>query len=308
VRRILASVLAISALLSAPAIVPEKFETQFVTSAAEINPLTCEGYPEPRVFLEGQDWWQPIPGLGGLGHQHFGTCFPVGQTLTGVVRFDLVVTWHNNKGTLTSVKLQDDSSKDIVWKQSYTPATGIDNTLVITVNVNTALFKDGVRLFRWYANLTHENGNREVTRNAGWPVNVENGNVPEGSEKNVSLTQFKGGGWYFNLGQDLGYLNSQISTGIPLTPLSGTWKPVVKFFGNGATVTGSKAVLDPDFHHGNNGTPVAVPKVKGGTLSIDTTQLANGKHVLVLIAEQELPGEDFHAGVLRIPFVVQNGA
>ena len=39
--------------------------------------LTCEGYPEPRVFLESQSWWvdahRPYPGA----QIHWGTCFPL---------------------------------------------------------------------------------------------------------------------------------------------------------------------------------------------------------------------------------------
>ena len=39
--------------------------------------LSCEGYPEPRVFLESQSWWvdahRPYPGA----QIHWGTCFPL---------------------------------------------------------------------------------------------------------------------------------------------------------------------------------------------------------------------------------------
>lgn len=29
------------------------------------NPLTCEGYPESRIFLDAQAWWAPARGQTG---------------------------------------------------------------------------------------------------------------------------------------------------------------------------------------------------------------------------------------------------
>src|SRR4051794_21487387 len=56
---------------------------------ASPNPVTCEGYPEKRVYLEAQSWWEAQPGppghpgTGQQGHIHVGTCFPLYQKLSG---------------------------------------------------------------------------------------------------------------------------------------------------------------------------------------------------------------------------------
>jgi len=144
------------------------------TSAAP-DPVNCTGYPEPRVFVESQDWWEPIPVLGGVGHIHQGMCFPVGQTVSGNVRFDMRVTFHNNKGTLTRLKMQDDHSTDH-WVEhlSFVPSNAMTSTFWRTVVLDTTKMPDGVRLFRWYAEITQANGNEQLAR-AAWPLDVENG-------------------------------------------------------------------------------------------------------------------------------------
>ena len=70
------------------------------------DPLTCQGYPEKRVYLESQSWWEPQkgppehPGTGKQGHIHVETCFPLYQTLggTGTIGFDITIRLHNMPG------------------------------------------------------------------------------------------------------------------------------------------------------------------------------------------------------------------
>src|SRR5574338_1040135 len=71
------------------------------------NPVDCSGYPEPRVFLEVQDWWLQTPGASGtsFGHVHVGTCFPYGATLSGPVAFDVRGVMHDNPGVLQRVDI-----------------------------------------------------------------------------------------------------------------------------------------------------------------------------------------------------------
>ena len=93
-RRILmAVVMAAGVLVAAP------------SAQAEPNPDTCEGYPEPRVFVEAQGWWVQEPGDNGdhFGHIHVGTCFPLFQTVRGTVGFDLKFQLHDNPGQLFRV-------------------------------------------------------------------------------------------------------------------------------------------------------------------------------------------------------------
>lgn len=81
----------------------------------------------------------------------------------------------------------------------------------------------------------------------------------------------------------------------------------------GARVTSHRAHIDPDFHTGSTGW--VVKRGRGsfeGRLSIDTTQLANGLHKLVLVANarkiswRDRVANGTSSGVQVIPFVVVN--
>jgi hypothetical protein len=273
-----------------------------------VNPVTCAGYPEPRVFIESQDWWSPIPDLGGLGHVHLGMCFPVGQTVSGLVRFDVRVIFHGNKGRLTLIKMQDDRSTDhYKFNPNFVPNTGIDTTYWHTFTLDTRKMADGIRSFRWYAQLLHANGNPETAR-ANWPLRVENGTADLNS---ASLTQIQGSGWYKEAanGADWGYQTAFLTTGIPLAPVRGVWQPGVRFSCNGCpAMSGYMATVDPNFHAGIQGWIVKQGSGGwGGNLAIDTSRLTNGVHKLVLIslAEGADPTKQ-HGGVLAIPFSVSN--
>jgi hypothetical protein len=71
------------------------------------NPLTCEGYPEARIFLDAQAWWSPAPGQAGedFGHIHNATCAPHRQTLRGLVDFDIRLILHNNPGLVNELNV-----------------------------------------------------------------------------------------------------------------------------------------------------------------------------------------------------------
>ena len=77
------------------------------------NPVTCEGYPEPRVYLENQTWWTPQngpdshPGHDKQGHVHVETCFPAYQTFdnSDTIGFDLTVRLHNMPGELMDIQI-----------------------------------------------------------------------------------------------------------------------------------------------------------------------------------------------------------
>ena len=72
------------------------------TSASTPDPLTCAGYSEPRLFLDAQGWWTAEPGQTGsdFGHIHVSTCFPLNQTVSGVVPFDIQLVMHRDPGTI----------------------------------------------------------------------------------------------------------------------------------------------------------------------------------------------------------------
>ncbi|MGQ0609195.1 MAG: CBM96 family carbohydrate-binding protein [Chloroflexota bacterium] len=265
---------------------------------------TCEGYPEPRVFLEVQDWWTPIPGLEPIqqGHLHMGTCFPLGQTVSGTVEFDIRILLHDNLGTIQRVKMQNDKSKNSVLDYiNLTPPGAGDFVHWHYATVDTTLMPDGMRLFRWYVDLVHANGNLQTTR-GGWPVRVENGLLDE-DMKNAAKLKFSG--WYREADlTDWGYQLADIGS-LPLTPISGVWTPTVTFDNNGGfAVTQHRAAIDPDFHAGDPGmTVLEATGPYSGPLSIDTGALTPGRHRLVLITTTTLADEE-HVGVAVIPFEV----
>jgi hypothetical protein len=272
--------------------------------------VTCEGYPEPRVFLETQDWWNPIPELNTLGHVHLGMCFPVGQTVSGIVDFDLRVLMHDNKGTLARVKQQDDSSKEhLLLFPNITPPDGGLQEFWFEGDIDTTDMPDGVRTFRWYADIDHTNGNTQTAR-MQLPLNVQNGGGGGGGE---SVGEWRFMNWYrvASPERDWGYVGPVIDE-IPLSPVSGTWEVgincAVNGDGNSPKISRSLAHIDPAFHAVPPDTGTTVLDVDGaqnGPVAIDTTGLTNGAHRLTVRCQQ-VDGDELHEGVAVIPFVVEN--
>ncbi|EFJ49819.1 hypothetical protein VOLCADRAFT_104270 [Volvox carteri f. nagariensis] len=68
---------------------PERMLTQ---------PRNCSGWPEPRFWIEAQQWWTDA-GLNVSSdsrHFHLGACMPYNQTLSGFVVFDILAQLHYN--------------------------------------------------------------------------------------------------------------------------------------------------------------------------------------------------------------------
>src|SRR5918999_4217295 len=83
-------------------------------ASAAPDPVSCAGYPEPRVFLESQAWWRGTPaGDTEIRHVHSGACFPYRQVLEGRVTFDVVTKMRNYEGwMLRFVRVQVASDQD----------------------------------------------------------------------------------------------------------------------------------------------------------------------------------------------------
>lgn len=58
----------------------------------------CSGWPEPRQFIEAQQWWTNAGDDIDSQSQHFhlGGCMPYNQTLTGIVTIDVLFQIHNH--------------------------------------------------------------------------------------------------------------------------------------------------------------------------------------------------------------------
>ena len=230
---------------------------------------------------ETQDWWTPIPTLGGTGHVHLLACLPT--EASGVVSVSLTVAWHNNAGTLWRVKGQDDKSKNFLLLKPNLQLEG-DGSRTFTFSVDTTQMADGVRLFRLYADVRHANGNLQTAR-AGWPVDVENGKA-DASIKNPTQEKFQN--WYREVDpdRDWGY------TGPTLTYLgAGQWK--VKCSTNGGPAIDQTFVhADPAFHAGDPGTILlAAAGAYNGTVTAPA-----GTERLVVRCQQNDAGKT-HEGV-----------
>jgi len=276
-----------------------------------VDPVNCTGYAEPRVSLETQDWWT-VPGNaieGQSQHVHLSTCFPLDQTLSGVVPFDIHVQLHMNPGVLTNVDLQVFGNNISIYQVAATPNFTCPTSqcdLWYHLDYDTTKVPtDGSLEFRFHATVTSPSGDVGYT-STGWQANLANGG---GRPVQVYRTPpfIESRGWY----TQTKYENARITTAVPTAPVSGLWTVGVKLgAGAGGTVASHVLVsLDPHFH--------AVPVDRGtvvfeqngsytGPVTIDTTTLSNGPHRLFMRTDSTAAaGTD--SGALVINFVVANG-
>ncbi|MEO5986121.1 MAG: hypothetical protein ABIW50_02060 [Candidatus Limnocylindria bacterium] len=273
------------------------------------NPLHCMGYPEPRVWLESQDWWDPIPVLGGLGHLHMGMCFPLGQTVSGVANFDIRVVLHRNAGTLIRIKMQDDNSKEhLVLRPNK--AIG-DGAYWYKVAIDTRNMPDGLRLFRFYADLEHPNGNTQTARPI-FSLRVDNGGAAQ--DWSDRSREVRTTAWYREANPELdwGYLGAVVQDFDP-GPHSAAFSVGAKCSVNGDNGGASNsspplarwsAHVDPDFHAGNDGLVLGQGSGQlSGDISVPAGSLSPGWHRLVLRCTQVL-GDRTHSAVGIYSFLV----
>lgn len=254
------------------------------------------------MFLESQDHWQPIPELGTLGHVHVGMCFPLGQTVSGDLVLDIRVVMYQNKGTWIRLKGQDDFSDNFYLEQpNVTPPDGGERIFWRHITVDTTQLADGIRHFRWYADVEHTNGNTQTAR-ANWPLDIENGGTDTNANSNVRFLN-----WYqvANPERNWGYTGPVI--GFPLTPVSNSLTLNVKCQVNGDSnspaLDRSLISVDADLHHGYDGIIVYSGAPLNGNVTINTSALPEGKHKAAAHCIQE-DGTEFHDGIGVVPFVV----
>ena len=270
------------------------------------DPLACTGYPEPRVFLEVQEWWQGDPVQPGqVAHVHAGTCFPLGQQIGGRVAFDVRIVMHNNPGHLfsyeTALFADGHGSGDVA-------KTGLDHRCATTCTfwvrsvVETSNANDGWHEFRFKARVRMSNGAVMLT-SSGWPAYVRNGNVVDGSRS--AMGPIVGRGWY----EHEGYQNAVLrDTEDVLGVVSGAVTLTLRLDkgADGGNTTFSAAYVDPDFHHGHHGQPLIESAGPfRGDVTIDTRTLSNGVHRLVLRVDST-GSVGTNSGIQVITFAVRN--
>jgi hypothetical protein len=289
------------------------------TGSAPAADPDCSVYNEPRIFLETQSWWRQTPGATGtdFGHVHVGTCFPYLQDVSASVPFDIQVKLHNNPGRLYQVDVQAfNDAYGVKLLTSTDPAftcpTG-DCTLTYHLDAPTAgLAVDGLTEFRVRATVRTPDGN-DFLATDGWLAYVRNGKTAVDTHylaPNISEAR----GWYGLPGTDgLGYENARLRSPVPTAPVSGTWSPEVETLpgaGPSSPVTHTLVTIDPAFHD----VPPDSGKVQldqtgafRGPIAVDTTQLANGPHKLVVVSSADHPDRgSTQSGVMAIPFTVDN--
>jgi hypothetical protein len=275
--------------------------------------LTCEDYPQPRLFVENQSWWLRTPGKNGsdFGHAHMGACIPEGETLNQDTGFDVRVILHDNPGEVTyaSLVVKGTDYETTVYKTGaelagFTCPVGTCERWV-KLPLRLADFQhSGLQEVRFRL-FIREPDDQQMHTSLNWQVYVQNGATREDVTRRPWL---RGKGWYTGAG----YCEAALtSVPAPDAPLSGPWSPELRMVWHGEAsdlpVTGHTVTLDPDFH--------ATPPTHGtvlrqgagpweGTVLVDTLGLARGRHRLVSRADCDDPRGSTNSGVLVVTFNV----
>jgi hypothetical protein len=277
------------------------------------DPVTCEGYPEKRVYLENQSWWEPQPGpashpgTGDQGHIHVGTCFPLFQKVSGeTLSFDLDLQLHNMPGHAFRLRVDDYKFYNQPYPLSW-DCPGVQCAQRIHVDFPLSQVPNsGWHNFNIFLMVKNKNGQiqRNVTR---WFLYIDNGKPRKDFPGPMRLG---GDSWFENPGGTkyaaVYFEGFSWDENLKLRPLSGTWSPRAKFRRDEGI-----ALVDPKLHANPIDRGVEILGDTGAwdrveAFSIDTTKLADGRHRLLLATCEKRPAGR-HCGVLVVPFLVQNG-
>ncbi len=258
-----------------------------------VDPLACTGYPEPRIFMESQAWWDS----GGLAiptnvghHIHVGMCWPVNPDgsdalVDGILHLDVRILLHSQIGRTNYLRFQDASgSLSLKIPLVIGPA---DTTVWVPVDLDLSLWGTGRREAHITANIQSNVDGKRQFNSTGWQLCVR---ACTPTYRKGPWTEARG--WYE--GHD--YQNARFFSLLPVAPVSGLWTFNVRLVQAGP----GGVFIDPNFHAGIEGTRLADGGFSG-FLTVDTRSLTNGTHRLVLVAS-----DGKSAGVQLITFVVAN--
>lgn len=321
-------------LLALAALVLATSSTPATTAPDRVN---CTGYPEPRIFLENQSWWEPQardpadpdhPGTGKQGHIHVGTCFPLYQQLSGdTLHLDINLKLHNITGFANQLRIDAYGDRTYMaprttwlggekrwhcetvdcerWVSVDVPLSGLQFGGDHEWNVFLMVWKSDGSQKQYNVSRWHASVNRPLPEPPTGSVVArtrESGRVGTGGDSWFTTTS---GGNYARVGMLRSDIPWNEKTG-QLNPVSGIWRPRLFFEKHKNFV-----YIDPQLH--------AVPPHKGvvlseatsddgattGQLSIDTRRLSNGLHRLVF-GTGNVTRNGTHSGVGVIPFLVLN--
>jgi hypothetical protein len=275
-------------------------------AAGNPDPLKCTGYPELRVFMDSQAWWTTTPGQKGTnhGHVHTSTCFPLQQTVKGIVPLDIRLTMHENPGKLTSLTIQifGDYGAVVVAQKKFSPALTCAGTCEWWVHLDADTRKvpnDGWQEWRIRPKITEPDG-KTMVGSTSWQTYLSNGK-PRNDYRPPDLIQGKG--WY----TDASYAKARLDAGFPFALVSQSWTIKYRCESDGPPVSECLVTIDPNFHKGEVGTVLFQANSSSQaqrTLTINPSQLAPGAHKLVIRSSVAHPSGSTNAGVLVIPFTV----
>jgi hypothetical protein len=291
-------------------------------AAGQINRETCEGYPEPRVFMEAQTWWTVGRAATGVRshHIHVGVCFPQGRTwrpsANGVVRLDFRIVFHNMHGYLGYMLRGGIGCCDNLSRTFHVPVqlrcTDMECTWWITRRIDTDVIKSDGRKEARFSLLTRTPKGKRMFASSGWQSYFARKDV-SAVENYRDEDTAAARGWY----EGFGYANASIGAPYraPGPQIHGVWRPRVRMLpgADGFPVTSHSVHIDPMFHDGIAG--IVVEKGPGafdGAITINTGELTNGPHRLVVVthARRIRPNDGVldgtNTGVLSVPFFVQN--
>nr|AUN36709.1 hypothetical protein [uncultured bacterium] len=297
--------------ISHPILAPATATTYTAIFSAPIaSSPECTGYAQPRIFLEAQAWWVSNGTGTNYGMVSEGTCFPVGATLTGIVPFDVRVVLYDAPGLLQTVETQLFGKKDgIVPSQLPNlniSCPGEDPCVYwFHMDVDTAQYpSDGLQEFRFHA-IRQEIDGKQTFPSTGWQAYLLNGHPVQDYRSTPNFVE--GRAWYTNEG----YSNARLDSPIPTQPLSGTWSFNVTIApgSGGKPVTGYLVAVDYCATCDDAEPAMVVKSGTGkyvGPVSINTTQLSNGRHYLYLRSYSNSTTGSTLSGAMVIPFVVSN--
>lgn len=303
---IAALALAVIAALPAAAPAAASVDPIAVSASAVVSeapdPNTCVGYPEPRVGVEIQGWWQDRIGEAFPGrHIHVFTCWPTG-VVTGTVGLDLKLQTHGQPaGTYVSrLRATDGGGGNVFPAMTSGFSPIVDGSMVqwIHKDVNTTGLSTGLHEIRLAAYVRQNGFDQLVSSDLPLFVRSMSGGA-------TSRDYVEARGWY----PGFLYTNARYRNRLSdfLAPVPDLWTPTFQCASpSGANGDRFVVAIDPKYHDLNMGWELL--RYAGETtrkLSIDTTGLAPGTHKIVAscAADDNLSGHDgTSTGVLAINF------
>lgn len=305
---------------SAPAMAagPTAYPAPVAASAGVANvppsgsgPLVC---PVDQPNFESRGWWTPsadsIDLYRGVDME---VCAP--RLLVGDYPVTLHVQLRHNFATITTLRVQiaGDYGQVVAYQADNLtlrgdPVTGDGEWYVPVVLHSQVAPQDGWQELRFTANIKSDQFGRRQYQSTGIQAYVKNGKTVKATYR--TLPYWEARGWY----EGVEYENVLIHQDPPSAPVSGTWafKWEAKAGSGGKAITYHALYVDANTH----AVPMVLPHVYSagngafnGTTLIDTTQLTNGVHKLLLRADAKTSSPaGTTSGLMQILFVVQNGS